>query len=101
MQNNFLSSNSFKVRAKVSIGIVAAVIIGALTPNACGLRVLYGFAAIISLIEVHTLAASKEQPTWDGLIHAFFSLSVLAFSIIAVKIIPSTILILSIVLTMA
>ena len=98
---SFLSSNSFKVRAKVSIGIVLIVIIGALTPNACGLRAVYIAATAFSLLEVHTLATSRDQLSQGLLLHVFFSLLVLALSIVAVCIIPSALLILGIVLTMS
>lgn len=101
MKNNFLSSRSFKVRAKVSIGIILIVLIGALTPDANGLRIVYAFAAVMSLLEVHTLAISKEQTSWGDLFHDLFLFFVLAFSILAVYIMPSALLIIGIILTMA
>lgn len=101
MKNSFLSSKSFKVRAKVSTGIVLVVLIGALTPNVYGLRAVYIAATILSLIEVHTLAIATEQLSWQNICHVGFVLLVLALSIIAVLILPKTWLIMGIVLTMA
>lgn len=101
MKNSFISSQSFRVRAKVSVGIVLVVVIGALTPNANGLRIVYTSAAIMSLLEVHTLAISQEQISWKNLFHCFFSLLVLTLSIAAVLIMPRAMLIIGIVLTMA
>lgn len=101
MAKSFLSSHSFKVRVKVSIGIILVIIIGALTPNACGLRTVYTAAAIFSLLEVHTLATSREEISWNILFHSSFSLLVLDLSIIAVYIMPSALLIIGIALTMS
>lgn len=97
---DFLTSNSFKVRARVSAAIVLVVVIGALTPNANGLRIVYGTATILGLCEIHTLTMTRERFSLSDLFHSIFSFAVLAFSIVAVWIMPNTLLIIGIILTM-
>ena len=99
MNQNFLSSNSFKVRARVSIGIFLIVILGALTPNAIGLRTAYSIAAILSLIEVYTLMTPNRRFAWYNLLHSFITVVVLTLSIVAVQILPRSLLSIGIVLT--
>lgn len=98
---DFLSSNSFKVRTRVSVVIVLVVAIGALTPNANGLRAVYSAAAILGLCEIHSLTTTRERFSLSDLLHSTLSFAILAFSIVAVWVLPNTLLIIGIVLTMS
>lgn len=99
MNRNFLS-HSFKTRAKVSVGIVLLTILGALTPNSYGLRLLYTIAATLSIFEIYTITTSLRQPSRDIIVHSFISFLILVCSNIAVHTIPKTLLIIGIILTM-
>lgn len=98
MKNSFISSKSFKVRAKVSVGIVLIVLIGALTPESWGLRIAYIAAAIISLCEVASVMAQGKLKEFS---YALSSILILIFSMAYVIILPQAFLIISIALTMA
>lgn len=102
MGKTLLGSHSFKVRVRVSLGIVLVVILGALTPGMIGLRAVYGIAAILSIWEVYAILTDYNSPVTGAMLaHASISVITLLFSVFFVQDMPSALLIAGVTFTMA